>query len=91
MPALNSLQTGSAFTNSNSAHLIGEAQKMLGGDSVCPAAPLKEAVALVLALVEACGWPSEILLTALTVEMHSCGWPSEIWLTAQTAEVTAED
>jgi hypothetical protein len=80
----NSPQIGSAFTNSNSAHPIGEDQKMVGGDNVRPAAPVKVASAEVLALVGACGWPSEIWLIALTTEVHSCGWPSEIWLTAQT-------
>jgi len=77
-------QIGSAFTNNNSAHPIGEDQKTLGGDNVRPAAPVKVASAEVLALVGACGWPSEIWLIALTTEVHSCGWPSEIWLTAQT-------
>jgi len=59
----NSPQIGSAFTNSNSAHPIGEDLKMLGGDNVRPAAPVKVASAEVL---------------ALTTEVHSCGWPSEI-------------
>jgi hypothetical protein len=80
----NSPQIGSAFTNSNSTHPIGEDRKILGGDNVRPAAPVKVAGAVELALVGACGWPSEIWLTALTIEVHSCGWPSEIWLTAQT-------
>jgi len=87
----NSPQIGSAFTNSNSAHPIGEDLKMLGGDNVRPAAPVKVASAEVLALVGACGWPSEIWLIALTTEVHSCGWPSEIWLTAQVTEADSED
>lgn len=84
-------QIGSAFTNNNSAHPIGEDLKMLGGDNVRPAAPVKVASAEVLALVGACGWPSEIWLIALTTEVHSCGWPSEIWLTAQVTEADPED
>lgn len=56
-----------------------------------PAAPVKVASAEVLALVGACGWPSEIWLIALTTEVHSCGWPSEIWLTAQVTEADPED
>jgi hypothetical protein len=83
-------QIGSAFTNNNSAHPIGEDQKTLGGDNVRPAAPVKVASAEVLALVGACGWPSEIWLIALTTEVHSCGWPSEIWLTAQVTEADPE-
>lgn len=83
----NSPQIGSAFTNSSSAHPIGEDQKIVGGDNVRPAAPVKVASAEVLALVGACGWPSEIWLIALTTEVHSCGWPSEIWLTGQTTGV----
>ena len=84
-------QIGSAFTNNNSAHPIGEDQKTLGGDNVRPAAPVKVASAEVLALVGACGWPSEIWLIALMTEVHSCGWPSEIWLAAQVTEADPED
>jgi hypothetical protein len=54
---------------------------------VRPAAPVKVASAEVLALVGACGWPSEIWVIALTTEVHSCGWPSEIWLTTQATGV----
>jgi hypothetical protein len=56
-----------AFTSSKNAHPIGDDQKRLGGENVWPAAPLKVAIALVVVLVQACGWPSEIWLTGQTV------------------------
>jgi hypothetical protein len=70
----NSPQIGSAFTNSNSAHPIGEDQKILGGDIAWPAAPLKVASAVVLVLVHSCGWPSEIWLTAQMAEVTVEDW-----------------
>ena len=80
---MQSPQSGSAFTNSSSAHPIGEDQKKGGGDIAWPAAPVKVAIEL----VGACGCPSEIWLTAVAVETQACGWPSDIWLTAQTVGV----
>ena len=44
------LQRGSAFTNSSSAHPIGEDQKRLGGDTAWLAAPLKVTIVLVVVL-----------------------------------------
>jgi hypothetical protein len=41
---------------------------------VWAAAPVKVAIALVLALVQACGWPSEIWLTAQILGVTAGGW-----------------
>lgn len=63
------LHNENACTSSNNIHPIGDDHSQLGGEHVWLAALGKVAIALALALVfvQACGWPSEIWLTAHTV------------------------